>query len=120
MDDHPLQLEFPLLARMEGPSVVPVEILRTAKTYRDVVRLAWQLRRVRNMTKQVLASEAGLIPQHVTDYLAKDDKPNRRSLPGNVLAAFECAVGNTAVSQWHASRSHLTILEEMQASRRAA
>lgn len=119
MNEH-LQAEFPLLARMEAPSVVPPELMRTAKTYRDACRLAWQLRRVRNLTYRQLAAEAGLIHQHVGDYFNADDAKRRRDLPGDAVAAVEWTLGNTAISQWHAARARLTVLEELQTQRRAA
>lgn len=114
------QRELPLLARLDGPSVVHPEMVAHCKTYRDAVRMAWQMRRVRNMTQRQLACEAGLRPQLVTDYLNQDDHPTRRDLPGQLIAAFESVVGNTCVSQWIAAQSHLTVLEEMQAARAAA
>jgi hypothetical protein len=114
------QREFPLLGRLDAPSAVPKQWIRHAKTYRHAVRLAWSLRRVQNMTRQQLATEAELYPQHVTDYLADDDKPSRRDLPADAVARFEGVVGNTLVSQWLASQSKLTVLEEMQATSIAA
>lgn len=114
------QTNLALMARLNGPAVVPVDLIRQCRTYRDVVRLGWQLRRVHHMTQRQLACEAGLRPQHVTDYLNADDKPTRRSLPAECIAAFEAVVGNTAVSQWLAWRATLTVLEEMQAMRAAA
>lgn len=114
------QRELPLLARLNGPSVVHPEMVAHCKTYRDAVRMAWQMRRVRNMTQRQLACEAGLRPQLVTDYLNQDDHPTRRDLPGQLIAAFESVVGNTCVRQWIAAQSRLTVLEEMQAARAAA
>jgi hypothetical protein len=114
------QREFPLLGRLDAPSAVPNQWIRHAKTYRQAVRLAWKLRRVQAMTQRQLASEAELYPQHVTDYLAADDKPQRRDLPADKVAQFEAVVGNTLVSQWLASQSHLTVLEEIQATSVAA
>jgi hypothetical protein len=115
-----LQLEFPLLARMEGPAIVPPELLRKARTYREAVRLCWALRRLRRMTFTHLAAEAGLIPQHVGDYLNPDDGKHRRDLPGDKVEAVEAILGNTAISQWHAQRARFTVLEVMQAAGRAA
>jgi hypothetical protein len=114
------QREFPLLGRLDAPSAVPNQWIKHAKTYRHAVRLAWQLRRVQAMTRQQLATEAELYPQHVTDYLSDDDKPSRRDLPADKVAAFEAVVGNTLVSQWLASQSRLTVLEELQATKVAA
>jgi hypothetical protein len=118
MDDS-LQLEFPLLTRMEGPAIVPTEVLRTAKTYRQAVRLCWGLRRVKGMTYRQLAAECELIHQHVGDYFNSDDKPMRRELPGEAVALVESVLGNTAITQWHARRAGLTVLEELQARRQA-
>lgn len=118
---HPMdQLEFPLLGRLDAPSTAPNQWVRMARNYRQAVRLSWKLRRVSSMTRQQLATEAELYPQHVTDYLHEDDKPQRRDLPADAIARFEAVVGNTLVSQWVAGRSKLTILEEMQASRQVA
>jgi len=71
------------------------------------------------MNKHQLAAEAGLYASHVSDFLNPDDKPSRRSLPAESIAAFEAVCGNSLVSQWLASRAHLTVLEELQASRAA-
>lgn len=114
------QREFPLMGRMDAPSAVPFQWVRQCKTYRQAVRVAWKLRRVQYMTKAQLAAEADLYAQHVTDYLAEDDKPKRRDLPADAVARFESVVGNTLVSQWLAAQSKLTVLEELQASRVAA
>lgn len=110
----------PLLGRLEGPAVVPPELIRGCRTYREAVRLCWALRRVKNMTLRQLAAEAGLLPQHVSDYLHPDDRPTRRDLPAEGIRPFEEVAGNTAISQWVALQSRLTVLEEMQAMRLAA
>jgi hypothetical protein len=110
------QREFPLLARVNAPSAAPNQWIRYAKTYRQAVRLAWKFRADECMTRQQLATEAKLYPQHVTDYLHEDDKPARRDLPADKVAAFEAVVGNSIVSQWLAAQSRLTVLEQVQAS----
>jgi hypothetical protein len=120
LEDHHLQREFPLLARVEGAAIVPPELMRTAKTYRQAVRLCWALRRMRNLTFRQLAAECQLIHQHVGDYFNADDRPGRRDLPPGAVQVVEDFLGNTAISQWHAARARFTVLEEMQASRRAA
>lgn len=120
MEELTLQLEFPLLARMEGPAIVPPELMRTVKTYREAVRLCWALRRVRNLTRRAFAEHCGLTYQHVTDYLNPDDAPGRRDLPSEKVQSVEDVLGNTAISQWHAARARFTVLEELQASRRLA
>lgn len=121
MEDHvTLQREFPLLARMEGPAIVPPELMRTVKTYRQAVRLCWALRRLRNLTFRQLAAECGLIYQHVGDYFNSDDKPGRRDLPAEAVRLVEALLGNTAISQWHARNAQFTVLEELQAGRAMA
>lgn len=112
--------ELPLIGRLDGPKAVPMHTVAECKSYRDAVRAAWELRRVRGMKKAMLAHFAELTPQHVSDYLAPDDNPGRRDLPAEAISRFEYAVGNTLVSQWLARQSNLTVLEEMQATRMAA
>ena len=119
MEELNLQREFPLLNRMEGPAIVPASLMRLAKTYREAVRLCWQLRRVRGMTFRQLAAECELIYQHVGDYFNRDDGKHRRDLPGDAVAAVEAVLGNTAISQWHAENAKFTVLEVIQAGARA-
>lgn len=118
--EEQLQREFPLLARLEGPAVVPPELMRTIRTYRQAVRLAWTLRRLRKLTYRQLAAECDLIHQHVGDYFNPDDKPGRRELPAEAVRRVESLLGNTAITQWHARNASLTVLEELQAQRSAA
>ena len=112
------QMPLRLLCRLDAPSIVhPSEVARCA-TYREAVRLCWNLRRVRQMTKRQLAEEAGLYAPHVTCYLA--DGKRQRDLPGYAVKAFERTCGNTAISQWHSLQAQLTVVEEVQALRAAA
>lgn len=112
------QAELPLLCRLDAPSVVPASRIAQCKTYRDAVRLCWDLRRVRNMTRAQLAERAGLYAPHVTCYL--NDSKRARDLPGSAVRGFEWALGNTAISQWHGLNAKLTCLEEMQAMKAVA
>lgn len=109
-----------LLGRLDGPSVCPASMVGMPKTYREAVRMCWALRRVKGMTQQTLAAEAGLYASHVSDFLNCDDKPNRRSLPAESISEFEAVCGNTLISQWLATRARLTVLEELQATKAAA
>jgi hypothetical protein len=114
------QKQLPLLGRIDGPSVVPSTLLRQVHTYRQAVRLCWRLRRVHYMTQLQLAAEAELYAKHVSDYLHEDDSPKRRSLPAEKIAAFQAVCGNTTITQFLARRDKLTVLEELQASAKAA
>lgn len=114
------QLSLPLFGRVDRPSVAPAQYVTRCKTYRQAVRMAWALRRVHLMTQRQLAAEAGLRAQLVSDYLHRDDKPQRRDLPADRIAAFESIVGNTLVTQWLAAQHALTVLEEVTATARAA
>lgn len=102
-----------LLCRLDAPSVVDPRLVAACKTYREAVRLCWDLRRARNMTKAALASEAGLYAPHVTTYL--EPSKRERDLPGWGIRGFEWVCGNTAISQWIAGNAKLTSVEEMQA-----
>jgi transcriptional regulator with XRE-family HTH domain len=86
-------------------------------TYRDAVRVCFELRRVRGMTRRSVAELAGIHAPHISEYLS-DDASNR-DLPAKHIRAFEWVCGNTAISQWMALRAKLTVLEEMQAMRAA-
>jgi len=114
------QLTLPLLGRIDASAVAPPALLKQAKTYRQAVRLCWTLRRAKGMRPTDLARDFGFVRQHVSDYLAADDRDGRRDLPADRIYDFEDACGNAVITQWLASRQRLTILEEMQAMREAA
>lgn len=114
------QTELALLGRLDAPSVVAPELVGRCRSYRDAVKLCWQLRRVRNMTQKSLAEEAGLYPPHVSGYLMDKAKACARDLPGSKVVEFQTVCGNTAISQWLSQHSRLTVLEEMQLVRRSA
>lgn len=97
--------------------VVPPGVVRGLPTYRHACRLAWKLRTTR-MSQRTLAQLAGLYTSHTSDYFSLHS--NRRELPARCIAAVEGVVGNTVISQWLAQQSQLTVLEELQALRRAA
>lgn len=112
------QMQLRLLGRLDAPSVVPPDLIAQCSTYRDAVKLCWQLRRVRNMTRSSLAEQAQLYAPHVTCYLV--DGKRQRDLPGWAIKGFEWACGNTAISQWINVGAQLTVVEEMQLLRAAA
>lgn len=112
------QMQLPLLGRLDAPSVVPDSYVMACQSYRDAVRLCWALRRIKAMTSLSLAEAAGFPTNHRSDYLSDDD--SRRDLPAKYIKAFESVCGNTAISQFIARGSQLTVLEEIQAARAAA
>jgi hypothetical protein len=95
--------------------VVPPEVVMQVRSYRHACRLAWKLRRVRNLTRRTLAEATGMYCSHVSDYFSVHD--NRRDLPARHVAAVERVLGNTVISQWLAQQSALTVLEELQVAR---
>lgn len=105
-----MQLQLPMLTVYEGPRLVPVDTVSHCKTYREAVRLCFQLRTRTRMTNRQLAEESGCYPSHLSDYLSEED--NKRELPAKHIAAFETSCGNRAISQWLAAQAHLTILEQ--------
>lgn len=112
------QLSLPLLGRLDAPSVAPAGLLKHATTYRQACQIAWAYRRIKGMTARSLAEMTGMHPPHISEYLSDDD--TKREMPARYIPAFEVVVGNTAVSQWLAKQSQLTVLEEVQANARAA
>lgn len=117
LDDPTLPL--PLLGGLVQPQrlVVPPAVVMQLKSYRHACRLAWKLRHPR-ITQRTLAELAALYPSHVSDYFCVHEQ--RRELPARHVAAVERVLGNTVISQYLAQQSALTVLEELQASRRGA
>lgn len=115
-----MQTNLALMGRIDAPDTVPRNLLAAVKTYRQAVRLCWALRRAKGMKATDLARDFEFNRQHVTDYLTDDDRRTRRSLPAERIKDFEDACGNSAITQWLASRQKFTLLEEMQADRAAA
>lgn len=98
--------------------VVPPEVVVGLKSYRHACRLAWKLRRDQRMTQRQLAQVAGLYTSHVSDYFSVHAQ--RRELPARHVVVVSAVLGNTVIGQYLAQQDHLTLLEEMQATRRAA
>jgi hypothetical protein len=86
--------------------------------YRHACRLAWKLRQVKGMTRRTLAEVAGLYASHVSDYFSVNEA--KRDLPADRIAAVEAVLGNSVISQFLARQCGLTVLEELNADRRAA
>lgn len=105
---------------MEPAKAVSGWYVSKCRTYREACRMAWQMRRVRNMTYIMFAAYGGFTRQHVGDWFNRDDKPTRRSMPADAIATAESILGNKLISQWIAAQSRLTVLEEMQIERAMA
>jgi len=112
--------ELPMVGGMvRGCDFLPSADVGACASFRDAVVLAWRSRRVKAMTRQRLAELAELLPQHLSDYLSKDELnpkgQRRRSLPAEKIAAFEAAVGNRAITQYLVRQVSLNLMEEWQA-----
>jgi hypothetical protein len=112
-----MQLQLPMLTVYSGPSIVPHDVVAACKTFRDAVRMCWQLKPRTRLTKAQLAEETGCYASHVTDYLS--DKETARNLPAERIAAFEVACGNRVITQWLTGQAQLTILETFLAQKAA-
>lgn len=113
-----MQMNLPMLTYYQGPRFVSAEVMAAVLTYRDAVRVCWDLRTRRHMTHRLLAEEAGLYASHVSDYLSADD--TKRELPAKHTNTFELACGNRVITQWDMARKQLTVLESLIDQRRAA
>jgi hypothetical protein len=94
--------------------VVPPQVIAALPTYRHACRMAWKLRRVRNLTRRSLAEQVGLYPPHVTDYFSRLE--SRRELPARHVAAVERVLGNTVITQWLNRQAQVTTMEELRAA----
>lgn len=97
--------------------VVPAQVVMALRSYRHACRLAWKLRNPR-ITQRTLAELAGLYTSHTSDYFSLH--ADRRELPAKHVGAVCNVLGNTVIAQWLAQQSKITVLEELQAQRRAA
>jgi flagellar biosynthesis chaperone FliJ len=112
------QSELCLMGRLDAPSIAPTQLVNLAKTYREACQMCWAYRRIKGMTKRHLAEQTGMYASHVTEYLSDDE--TQREMPAKFIKVFEAVTGNTAVSQWIAAQSQLTVMEQSIADRRAA
>jgi hypothetical protein len=115
----PLTLPLPLFGGVVQAQrlVVPPQVVMGIKSWRHACRLAWKLRHPR-ITQRTFAELSGCYASHVSDYFSVH--AHRRELPA-AKAGMACLVlGNTVMVQWLAQEAHVTLLEEMQATRRAA
>jgi hypothetical protein len=111
-----------LLERLDAPSVAPMSLVQTVKTFRAACRAGWAMR-PRNMTVAMLCQMTGMRPSHATEYFSDADKDRKgrelRDMPAKYLPPFEEAIGNSFASQWLAMQSQLTILEAQIAEQKA-
>ncbi|AHG63163.1 hypothetical protein [Advenella mimigardefordensis] len=113
------QYELPLIGPVNPPTFASEAEMSLCKSYRDAVRLSWQLKARKKMTKALAAEHAGLYPSHVSDYLHIDDNPRRRDLPMDKVRDWCLVVGNWVVLQYITRDAQLNIMEEMIAQRAA-
>jgi hypothetical protein len=110
----PTQMQLPLLCRLDGPSVLPPQTLASVGSYRQAVALCWSLRHDRaDGAQSACARFIGAQVSHMSSYLADCDK--QRDMPAKFVHAFEVWCGNTAITQFLARGSKLTVAEEFQA-----
>jgi len=104
---------------VNAPAFLPAEVIAACSTYREAVRASWMHRRIKGMTQRTLAELTECYASHMSDYLAADDKPTRRSLPAEKLSAWAAVTGNWGVQQWLMHQAKLTVMEEVIALRAA-
>ena len=112
------QGQLNLMGRIDAPCIVPSAYIDFCKSFRDAVKMCWQLRRAQKMTQATLAQECGIYASHVTWYL--NDGKRQQDLPGSKIAEFEAVCGNSAISQWIARQASFSVLEQMQADEKTS
>jgi predicted transcriptional regulator len=106
------QLKLPMLTHYDGPAFVDQELVRACRSYREAVKMCWNLRTRRNLTQRLLAEETGLYASHVSDYISGDDKA-RRQLPAESINPVEISCGNRFITQWLNLQAQVTVLEQL-------
>src|SRR5258708_4347130 len=97
--------------------VVPPEVVMGIKSWRHACRLAWKLRNPRITQRTLAELVPALYQSHVSEYFSIH--AHKRELPAKHVGAVSLVLGNTVMAQYLAQQSQLTVLEEMQAARRA-
>jgi hypothetical protein len=117
------QLKLPMLTVYEGPRLVDRELIAACRSYREAVRMCWQMRTRTNLTKSKLVEEINellalrntadtrVYASHVTDYLSEKPSKRARNLPPDTIDAFERSCGNRFISQWNAHQAGLPVLD---------
>lgn len=107
------QYGLPTLGLVPEPRFATSTEMALCKSYRDAVRLSWQLRAIKNMSQRTVAEIVGCYAPHVTDYLHIDDDKKRRDLPLDKVNDWCRAVGNWVVIQYLMQEANLNVMEEM-------
>ena len=114
-----MQMQLPMFHRLEGPAVLNPSVIEQITDFHTAVLVCWARRRDQSEGAQsACARYCGIQVSHMSSYLSEKD--GRRDLPAKYIKAFEVWCGNSAISQFLAMGSRLTVLEEMQAVRLAA
>jgi hypothetical protein len=116
-DEEQLKLPLGLVAVQPRCLVVPHQLVARITSWRQACRLAWRLRQTR-ISYRTFAQLTGTYAPHVSDYFSVHD--NRRELPARYAGVACDALGNKVLAQYLAQVCKVTLLEEMQAARRAA
>src|SRR5688572_12150023 len=115
---YPEQKQLPFLTHYDGPRLLPLADIVTCRTYREAVLLC-HLRATRKTLPQLLiANEVNELVKHghrmrsshLTEYLSSDVE--RREMPARFIQAFECVMGNRAITQWQTMHAGLHHVEQ--------
>lgn len=109
-----MQLELPLLCRIDAPSVLHPDRIAAIGSYREAVQVCWALRHDKAAgAHSACARHIGAQVSHMSSYLS--DEPDQRDMPAKFIKAFQAWCGNSAISQYLAREAQLSVTEEVQA-----
>lgn len=107
------QLELPFLYRIDAPRVLHPDEIAELKTYREAVLLCWSKRRDKSDGAQsACARWCGIQVSHMSSYLSDD--PKQRDMPAKYVKAFQIWCDNTAIGQFQARESALSVSQEVE------
>jgi len=108
-----MQLELPILCRIDAPSVVHPDEINAVKTFRDAVLLCWAKRRDKAPGAQTACARyCGIQVSHMSSYLSDD--PDQRDMPAKYVKAFQAWCGNAAIGQFQAREAALSVIQEVE------
>lgn len=118
------QREMPFPAVIAAAQWVESEEVKRWQTFRDAVLWCWEHRpergqkeqgdqaMFRHLCKRVFKADCHA--PHISRWVNKNTKAPM-NLPQDLEAAFESFTGWRGLTQWHARRASVTLLEEMKA-----
>lgn len=107
------QIELPLMCRMNRPTQVDQSVVESITCEAELIRKSIELSKFKFLEK-TYAGTLGLSPSQFSKIKnGRDGAGKFWHLPIGVVAAFECLVGHTLMTQWIEYQREILLDDEM-------